>query len=145
MKKYLAMSIVLLLLITLGAVYRTQLSQVRESISGGKSRSIIVHIPLHSWSFEPDHIEATAGDTLSVTVINEDDIPHGFAIEEYRVRKSIAAFSTTTLPTITLQKDGKFQFYCSEICGDGNAESGVHKGEKRGHFDMTGQLNVASK
>ena len=145
MKKYLVMSVVLVLLITFGVINRSSLSQVTHSMSLGQSKNIIVRIPLHSWSFEPDHIEATAGDTLSVTVINEDDIPHGFAIEEYRVRKSVPAFSTTTLPTITLQKEGKFQFYCSELCGDGNVESGVHKGEKRGHFDMTGQLNVASK
>ena len=145
MKKYLAMSVALLLLITLGFVYRTSLSLDTHGVSGGQSKSIIIRIPLHSWSFEPGHIDATAGDTLSITVVNEDDIPHGFAIEEYRVRKSVPAFSTTTLPTITLQKEGKFQFYCSELCGDGNVESGVHKGNKRGHFDMAGELTVVSK
>ena len=145
MKKYLAMSIILLLLIGLGVFYRTSLSQVTHSISGGQSKSIIIRIPLHSWSFAPDHIDAIAGESLSITVINEDDVEHGFAIEEYRVRKSIPAFTTTTLPVFTLGKEGKFQFYCSEICGDGAAESGIHKGEKRGHFDMAGQLNVVSK
>ncbi len=145
MKKYLAMSFILLLLIALGVFYRTSSSDVTRRLSDGQSKNIIIRIPLHSWSFEPDHIDAVAGDTLSITVINEDDITHGFAIEEYRVRQSIPAFATTTLPAFTVGREGKFQFYCSEICGDGKAESGIHKGDKRGHFDMGGQLTVVSK
>ncbi len=139
------MSVVLLLLIALGVVYRTSLLQVTHRLSRGQNKSIIIRIPLHSWSFEPDHIDAVVGDTLSITVINEDDIAHGFAIEEYRVRQSVPAFATTTLPLFTVSHEGKFQFYCSEICGDGKAESGTHKGDNRGHFDMAGQLSVVNK
>ncbi len=145
MKKYLAMSVVLLLLIALGIFYRISSSQVTRHPRIAPSKNIIIRIPLHSWAFEPDHIEAVAGGKLSITVVNEDDIPHGFAIEEYRVRESIKAFSTTTLADITLGQEGKFQFYCSELCGDGQAESGIHKGNKRGHFDMAGELTVVSK
>lgn len=146
MRAYLAISVILLILIALGIFYRASFSsQVISRISEGQNKNIIIRIPLHSWTFEPDHIEAKAGDRLTITVINADDIEHGFAISEYRERKSIPAFATATLPTFTVGKEGKFQFYCSEICGDGSAENGIHKGDKRGHFDMAGQLTVGSK
>ena len=127
----------------LGLVYRIYIPvQPTKRVSTGATKNITIRIPLHTWSFEPDHIEAAVGDRLSITVVNGDDIEHGFAIEEYHVRKSIAAFATTTLPTFTVSKVGKFQFYCSEICGDGTAQNGAHKGDKRGHFDMAGSLIV---
>lgn len=145
MKKYLVMSIIVFSLIALSIFYRIMITPVARTKSDAPSKHIVVRIPLHAWSFEPDHIVAVAGEALSITVINEDDIEHGFAIEEYRVHKSIPAFSISTLPTLTFSKEGKLQFYCSEICGDGTAERGEHKGDKRGHFDMTGELNVLSK
>lgn len=139
------MCFIFLLLIAVGIYYRNSSTKVIRRPSEGLNKNIIIRIPLHSWSFEPDHIEALAGDKLSITVVNEDDIAHGFAIEEYRVHTSIAAFATSTLSAFIVGTEGKFQFYCSEICGDGKAESGIHKGDKRGHFDMSGQLTVVSK
>ncbi len=142
MKKYLSVSLVLVVLIVLGVFYGTK-AYLPQAIIGGPVKHVIIRIPLHSWSFEPEHIEAKQGDRISITLVNADDIAHGFAIEEYRVRQSVEAFATTTLPQFVVRKEGKFQFYCSEICGDGTAQRGTHRGENRGHFDMAGTLEVA--
>ena len=137
------MSLILVTLTGVSVFYGTKMQKSVSLPTNTLSiKHISIRIPLHSWTFEPDHIDAKQGDRISITLVNADDISHGFVIPEYRVRQSIQAFATTTIPEFTVGREGKFQFYCSEICGAGTAESGTHLGEQRGHFDMAGLLEV---
>lgn len=96
----------------------------------------------NSWSFDPEVIDADLGDTLKMRFVNEDDYDHGLGIDAYGVSQRIPARTTVDIPPFVVSKAGDFQFYCSVSCGEGIAKSGVHKGEKRGHFDQIGTICV---
>lgn len=145
MRKYLIAIAVIILLIAAGITYRILLvPQELNSNASGVVKEIAVTIPLHSWSFEPSNIDAEVGDTLSITVTNNDDIEHGFAIDEYQISRHLAPGERVTLPKFVLDKKGTFEFFCSVVCGGGVSESGTHRGVERGHFDMSGTLTVGS-
>ncbi len=90
-------------------------------------------------SFVPDELVAHAGDTVKITVYNEDTMDHGFAIDAIGVNQVLPAASqdnvtgditpTATLITFTVPTAGAFIWYCTNPCGDG-------------HQTMTGTLLV---
>ena len=137
------MTVTLIILIALAIFFGIYDSSKSPSPRGSvEVRNITIRIPPHSWSFEPNHIEAKPKEALSITIVNDDDVEHGFAIEEYRIRQSVPANGRATIPTFILSKEGTFSFYCSVVCGDGTVEDGTYKGDRRGHFDMEGTLTV---
>lgn len=149
MNKFVLMLIALIVIILAGVGYRTFfLSAKDRPVDTGNVKSITVRIPKNTWAFEPDQIEVKRGDTVKLTFINEDDYDHGVGIDAYGVAQRIPARATLEIPSFVATKSGDFQFYCSVSCGDsstleqGVVQSGIHKGEKRGHFDQTGLLKV---
>jgi heme/copper-type cytochrome/quinol oxidase subunit 2 len=80
------------------------------------------------------------GDRFTVTIVNEDDIPHGFAIDTYGVDETIPPHESRTTRELLAQKNGVFMFYCSLMCGEG-----VYEGKVRGHFDMEGTLVISER
>jgi plastocyanin len=141
MNKFVILGIVLVLIIAGAAGYRAVSG---SSVSGrsGETKAITITIEKNSWSFTPDRIEANKGDTLKLTFINEDDYDHGIGIDAYGVSQRVPARATLELPAFVVTKSGDFQFYCSVSCGEGIAETGLYKGEKRSHFDQIGILCV---
>ena len=73
-----------------------------------------------------------------ITVINEDEYDHGFAIDAFGISQRMPALSTIKI-NFVVTKAGDFPYYCSVSCG-----SGIVDGEKRGHFDQIGKLHVRS-
>ena len=63
-------------------------------------------------------------------------------IDAYGVSQRIPARTTIDIPPFVVSKAGDFQFYCSVSCGEGIAQSGLHKGAKRSHFDQIGTICV---
>ena len=90
-------------------------------------------------SFVPDELVVHAGDTVKITVFNEDTMDHGFAIDALGVNQVIPAASqnnatgditpSVTLITFTAPAAGAFIWYCTNPCGPG-------------HTTMTGTLMV---
>ncbi len=145
MRTYYIAIVVLIVLIAFGIAYRVSMvPQSPELKTTAAAKAISITIPLHTWSFEPDHIDAHVGDILDITVKNDDDIEHGFAIDEYHISQHIPPGTTATIPRFVVDKEGTFQFFCSVVCGQGMVENGSHKGMERGHFDMGGTLTVGN-
>lgn len=143
MNKYLVLIIALVLLIALGVGYRTfLLPDSQKPVDTGHVLEVTVRIEKDSWSFEPETIDVTLGDTLKMKFINEDDYDHGVGIDSYGVSQRIPARATLDVPPFVVTKSGDFQFYCSVSCGEGIALSGMHKGTQRGHFDQIGTICV---
>lgn len=146
MNKYLILIIVLIVLIVSGIGYRAfLLPQSSRPVYTGIVREVTVVIQKDSWSFAPETIDANLGDTLKIKFVNEDDYDHGVGIDAYGVSQRIPARATLDVPPFVVTKPGDFQFYCSVSCGEGIAHSGLHKGDKRTHFDQIGTLCVHEK
>lgn len=90
-------------------------------------------------SFVPDELVVHQGDTVTITVFNDDTMDHGFAIDAFGVNQQIPAATqdnttgaitpTVTVITFTASVSGAFTWYCTDPCGPG-------------HTTMTGTLMV---
>ena len=82
-------------------------------------------------SFVPDELVVHAGDTVKITVFNEDTMDHGFAIDSLGVNQMIRAASqdnatgaitpSVTLISFTVPSAGAYMWYCTNPCGPGHA------------------------
>lgn len=89
-------------------------------------------------SYVPDELVVHAGDTVKITVYNEDTMAHGFAIDALAVNNQLAPATadaggnitpSVTVITFTVPNAGLFTWYCTDPCGPG-------------HTTMTGTLAV---
>jgi plastocyanin len=143
MNKYIILIIVLVLLIGAGIGYRTfLLPDSMKPVDTGVVREITIRIPKNTWSFDPEVIDANLGDTLKLTIVNEDEFDHGVGIDAYGVSQRVPANATLEIPPFVVSKAGDFKFYCSVSCGGGVAESGIYQGKERDHFEQTGTICV---
>lgn len=134
------------ILIALGAViigggifYRAfLLPQTSVPVTTGKVREIMIVARQNQWRFEPEVIEATRGDKIIATVVNQDNYDHGIAIDAFGVTQRMPANGTIKIEFVVTQ-EGDFPFYCSVPCGEG-----IVDGKKRTHFDMVGKIQVRS-
>ncbi len=81
-------------------------------------------------SFVPDELVVHQGDTVKITVYNEDTMDHGFAIDALGVNQVIPSATqdnttgditpSVTLITFTVATSGAFTWYCTNPCGPGH-------------------------
>lgn len=101
--------------------------------------AIVPDIQGAGWdAFVPNTLVVHAGDTVKITVINADEMDHGFELDTFNVNVHIdpgTANATgdvtpsTTVITFVASQTGTFTFKCNVVCGDG-------------HDYMTGTLQV---
>lgn len=73
-----------------------------------------------SWEFEPSEIRAALGETVKITITNED-VDHGFAIPTLGINQFIGAGETVSVE-FTASKAGEHTFFCNVFCGDGHGK-----------------------
>ena len=139
MNKYFIIIAAIVLIIGGGFFYRAfLLPEGSAPVSTGVVREITIIAKENTWSFQPEIANVDQGDTIIMTVINEDDYDHGIAIDAFGVSQRMPANSTITFEFVATQ-EGEFPYYCSVPCGDG-----IVDGVKRTHFDMIGKMHVRS-
>lgn len=139
MNKYIVIGIILILIIAGGSIYRAKfLPESAKPIVTGVERELSIVVFQDTWKFEPEFIEADQGDKIIITVTNNDDYDHGFAIDAFGISQRMPA-TETILVDFIVTKAGDFPYYCSVSCG-----SGLVDGVERGHFDQVGRLHVRS-
>jgi plastocyanin len=145
MKPRILIATILACMIVLLALLRAyQLSQSSlASYQSGHFAPLTVVIPKGTWSYQPDTLSVASGDQFTITIKNDDDTPHGFAIDAYGVNITIPPHETRQTPTLLARESGNFDFYCSVTCGEGMVTIGTSSKVHRGHFDMVGKLIVA--
>ena len=137
MNKYLILIIIAVVLMGAGIGYRAFfLPKSSVPVTTGKVREITITSQKNKWNFNPELIEVDRGDTVKLTVINEDNYDHGFALDAFGISQRMPANSTIHIEFVVTQ-EGDFPYYCSVPCGDG-----IVDGKKRGHFDMVGRIHV---
>ena len=139
MNKYPLIIGAVILIVIVGAVYRTFfLSEESKPVTTGVIREITITAVQNEWRFVPEEIEVDRGDKIILTVINEDDYDHGISIDAFGISQRMPANSTIKVEFVATQL-GDFPFFCSIPCGEG-----IVDGKKRSHFDMIGKLHVRS-
>ena len=134
--KYFLIILAAVLLLAGGVAYKK--FGAEKSSATGVIREFTVVAQKNQWNWDPDEILIDQGDTVKITIKNEDDYDHGFAIDAYGISQRIPAGGTIFVEFVATQP-GDFPFYCSVPCGEGEVD-----GEKRGHFDQVGKIRVKS-
>ncbi len=96
--------------------------------SGGGGNAQDITITATDFKFDPNTINATAGQTINVTLVNKGSATHTFVVKDAGNFKISADAGQSTKGTFTAPAAGTYQFICDV---PGHAEQG-----------MTGQLIV---
>ena len=128
----------LLIFFSFRMAFGADAAQSQNAVSPPADAVQKIEIVVDSYSFKPDHITATAGKPVELTLRSVTSlVPHNFTIDDpesgLNVNVEIPAGKDVTV-NFTPLKTGKFQFYCSK-----KSIFGSHK--KKG---MTGTLEVIS-
>lgn len=151
MNKFVGVGIILVLIVVGGIAWKSFGSKGDNApIETGVVKEMTIVSKKLEWRFEPEDIEVEQGDRLKLTVINEDDFDHGFAIDAFGISQRLPAYGTIYVEFVA-SKSGVFPFYCSVSCGnskttgdlkDGQVQAGPYAGTIRGHFDHLGEIIV---
>jgi nitrosocyanin len=139
MNKFAIIGIVLVVIVVAGVVWKEYGTKgSNQAIETGVVKEITVVSKKLQWRFEPEVIEVEQGDRVKLTVINEDDFDHGFAIDALGVSQRLPANGKINVEFVA-SKSGEFPFYCSVSCSEG-----IVDGKTRGHFDHIGKFVVSA-
>lgn len=151
MNKFVIVGIVLVVIIGAGVAFRAADTGFQCEPGMGEDIDLQVISKKLEWAFEPEEITVEQCDRVHVTVINEDNFDHGFAIDAFGVSQRLPANATIEVDFVAT-KAGTFPFYCSVSCSDskdpsfelanGEVQTGKYAGSFRGHFEHIGQFVV---
>lgn len=151
MNKFAILGIVLVVIIAGGVLYKEFIGSGDAPIETGVVKEFTIISPELEWGFDPESITIDQGDRIKLTVINEDDFDHGFAIDAFGISQRLPADGTIYVEFVAT-KSGEFPFYCSVSCSasdnpsfglpNGEVQTGPYAGTKRGHFEHLGKFVV---
>ena len=76
-------------------------------------------VTVSRYKFEPETLEVTEGDQVSVTV-HSLDTTHGFAIKKLKVKKVVPKDGSPVEVEFVAAEPGTYEIACSEYCGSGH-------------------------
>lgn len=151
MNKFVIIGVVLVVIIAGGAIYSATSDRFTCDSGMGQDKEFTVVSKKLEWAFEPEEITVDQCDRVKVTVINEDNFDHGFAIDAFGISQRLPANGTINVDFVA-SKSGTFQFYCSVSCSssdaatfnlpNGEVQTGKYAGTKRSHWEHIGQFFV---
>lgn len=151
MNKYVIIGIVLAVILIGGAIFSASNNSFSCEPGMGKDVALTVVSKKLEWAFEPEEITIEQCDRVTVTVVNEDNFDHGFAIDAFGVSQRLPA-NETIVVNFVATKSGTFPFYCSVSCSssdagtfdlpNGEVQTGKYAGTVRGHFEHIGKFIV---
>lgn len=71
--------------------------------------------------FDPDELEISRGETITLVISNDGVLTHNISIDEFGVKKDYRPGETVRV-TFTADRAGEFEFYCDE---PGHREAGM--------------------
>lgn len=71
--------------------------------------------------FDPDELEISRGETVTLVVSNDGVLTHNVSIDEFGVNRDYRPGETVRI-TFTADQSGEFEFYCDE---PGHREAGM--------------------
>lgn len=86
--------------------------------------SVVIDMTAKQWEYNPSVIRVNEGQTV-VLRIKSIDVPHGLAIEGFRVNVFLPPGDIVEV-RFTASKAGEFLYFCNVFCGTGHPN---HKGK----------------
>jgi cytochrome c oxidase subunit 2 len=140
MNKYIYILIAMVAILGVGVAYKNfGADKDKAAVNTGAVKEITITAQKNKWNWTPEDIVVNQGDTVKLTIVNEDEYDHGIAIDAYGISQRVPALGTIEAEFVATQP-GDFPFYCSVPCGEGEVD-----GTKRGHFDQVGKIHVQHK
>lgn len=150
MNKYIVIAIVLVAIVASGMIFSKKTDTDNCTSDMGKTQNITVVSKKLEWRFDPEVITVEKCDKVNLTIVNEDNFDHGFAIDAFGVSQRLPANGTINVSFVAT-KSGEFPFYCSVSCSDskstgnlpnGEVQTGPYKDQFRGHFEHLGKFII---
>ena len=151
MNKFAILGIGLVLIVVGGVLYKEFVGSSDAPQETGEVIEMTIVSKKLEWRFEPEEIDVNQGDRVKLTVINEDNFDHGFAIDAFGISQRLPANDQIYVEFVA-SKSGVFPFYCSVSCSssdagtfdlpNGEVQTGPYAGTVRGHFEHIGQFVV---
>lgn len=66
-----------------------------------------------NFSFTPNTMTVNEGDTVRITLVNDDNMPHDFVLDEFDARTEILNTGETETIEFVADEAGTFEYYCS--------------------------------
>lgn len=95
----------------ISAVFGTVLVSAKPPPTVTRQRVVPITVVARDFAFGPPRIVVDEGDLVKITLV-AGDIPHSFAIDEYRIAKRARPGSDAVIE-FCAQLRGTFTFYCS--------------------------------
>lgn len=74
------------------------------------------------WKFEPSEIRVKRGTAVTLEIsVKDDDVPHGFGLQEFEISKSIEPGATEKIEFVADKPPGEYPFFCTIFCGSGHS------------------------
>ena len=118
-----SLTIVLAIVVTIGAISVASLLISQRPVPED-TNAVVINMTSRQWSYTPSEIRVKEGQTVILHIKNID-VPHGFAIEEYRINAFLTPGETVVVK-FTANQVGEFQYFCNVFCGTGHPN---HKGK----------------
>lgn len=150
MNKYVILGIIIVALIGGGMIFKGKTDTDNCTPQMGKDVFLTIVSKKLEWRYDPETITVNKCDRVKLTVKNEDNFDHGFAIDAFGISQRLPANGTIDVEFIA-SKEGTFPFYCSVSCSDsrstgnlpgGTVQTGPYVGQFRGHFEHLGKFIV---
>jgi plastocyanin len=95
------------------------------TVSRGGAGAGAVQIVAENVSFIPDRLELETGSEVSIEIVNQDDLTHDFAINDFRLNTGIIKPGETVTVTLTVPA-GTTDFRCTlhELTMTGEIQGG---------------------
>jgi len=91
----------------------------------------VIEVVARRFAWEPSEIQVTVGERVRLVLRTADGL-HGIELKKFKIAKEIPRGNKPVTVEFTADEAGRFQFLCSEYCGDG-------------HDDMKGVLVVLAR
>lgn len=85
------------------------------------SSDATITIKAHGMSFSKNEIHVSVGQRVDLQVVNRDDYPHSFDLDEFNIHMALAAHAALKI-SFTPQQAGRYRFYCG---APGHAGAGM--------------------
>ncbi|WP_410511369.1 cupredoxin domain-containing protein [Paenibacillus sp. BR2-3] len=92
-------------------------SSLKEKLSVGSPSKVANFKVITSMAgFDPYKIKAKAGQTISIELVNNEDIEHHFGSDELNFSYKVPANSSVVVELV-VDKAGDYLFFCDVCCG----------------------------
>lgn len=87
-------------------------TQASQTGAMQQSDAVEIAVTASNFSFDPKEIRVKQGEIVTITLTSKEGM-HNFVIDEFNVRTKVIGAGLSDIVTVTADKKGTFEYYCS--------------------------------